>query len=106
MSKNHVLGLLDSMLWLVRDLRDDRRDFLVPFRAADSESDGDWVVEKAGGLNRFRECRSPELRFRVGERPAAGAEAGVVEGFTKVSRRGVEMGRVLTEGMVEVTFKE
>ena len=83
----------------------------MPCRAAERDRDGDCVEENAGGLNLLRGCRRLELRLRVGERPAAGAEVGVIDGFTNVSRRGVEttavLGRILLEcKVVDVTFKE
>lgn len=63
--------------------------------------------EKGGGLKRLRD-RWPD-RLRVGERPAAGAEAGVVvEGLMNVSRRGVDTTDVLRRGLLEgrvFTFK-
>ena len=63
-----------------------------------------------GGMKCLRGCKRPELRLRVGERPAAGAEAGVVVGLTNVSSRGVEtevvLRRVFGEGFVVVRLKE
>ena len=108
MSKDHDFGLLVSRV-SVRVLRFNGRDFFVPFSAAERDKDGACVDEKAGGLNRFRGCRRPELRLRVGERPAGGADAGVIEGLTNVSRRGVEivaLGRGLVEMEGVVTFNE
>jgi hypothetical protein len=110
MSKNHDFGLQVSIV-AFRALREEGRAFLVPFNAADRDNDGDCVEAKAGGLNRLRGCRWPELRLRVGERPAAGAEAGPVEGLTYVFRRGVDTTVVLGRGLLDwkavaVTFKE
>jgi hypothetical protein len=109
MSKNHESGLLDSMV-AFRERREEGRAFLVPLRAAEMDREGEDSEEKGGGLKRLEGRRRPELRLRVGERPAAGAEAIVVDDLMKVSRRGVETtGRVerdLIEGRaVAVTFK-
>lgn len=109
MSKNHDLGLVSSIVrgcgWVLRAW-DCNLDLLVPFNAAEMDKAGDWPPRgNAGGLKRFRVCKRP-ARLRVGERPAAGADAGVLgEGLINVSRRGGGVSRArLVEG-TDVTFK-
>ena len=92
-----------------RALHDRGRDFFVPFNAADKDKDGDCAEANEGGMKRLRCSDRLELRLLVGERPAAGADAGV-DDLTKVLRRGVERAAVLRRGfvggLVKATSKE